>query len=485
MRYPASLNSKLQELENIVQNWPVEKPFQEVLDWILQFDSEDFEIPFRIIKNINIIGVEDMKHALKVAYSKLERMASDKNASITHKNTLFAGVGEGGKSGSMMSYHFRVINDISEENFIGDDSIEHLENGRIKNIVLIDDIVSSGNQATEEIKIITEKFTPFGVENIFLLTSVGMKSGLEKIEEETKAFVFSAFEYDERDTVASLDAQFYDGLDVGQRSRLKTRIEYYGAKCCRSPLGYQGVGGLIHFYFNTPNSTLPIIWSMKNSWIPLFRRSTRINGIDSYYKQVDSALNKKIEGKTTKKTKANAEKEPFSIFVEGKSDEVFIRLVLDGEKSDVLNQYRIIVLGPMVSSNLADLLAASFPKHLFVLDDEDASGHRSFGRRLARVVTKFTTVKIKSFFNYIDLKRLVEDKEYSWIFKSRPLQPVELDDIPKHEREALYLEFMRGMPFSSRERVMEDLFRQYKLESEVNILKSELVGEIVKVSNPS
>ncbi len=52
------------------------------------------------------------------------------------------------------------------------------------------------------------------------------------------------------------------------------------------PTGYGGIGALLVFYYNTPNTTLPIVWSSLNGWIPLFRRVNRINGIEAYYKQI-------------------------------------------------------------------------------------------------------------------------------------------------------------------------------------------------------
>jgi hypothetical protein len=59
--------------------------------------------------------------------------------------------------------------------------------------------------------------------------------------------------------VQSLDSNFYEGIPYEERSLLKDRLEYYGGRVNKSPLGYGGLGGLIVFYYNTPNSTVPIV----------------------------------------------------------------------------------------------------------------------------------------------------------------------------------------------------------------------------------
>ena len=120
-----------------------------------------------------------------------------------------------------------------------------------------------------------------------------MDDGIKNIITDTKAHVFSAFEYTDLDTAKNLDSSFYDGISHERREKLKARLEYYGRVSNKASLGYGGIGALIAFYYNTPNISLPVIWGSKNSWIPLFKRAVKISGISSYYKQIDSSLTKK------------------------------------------------------------------------------------------------------------------------------------------------------------------------------------------------
>lgn len=369
MRYPETLIDKLDRVKEIHSSWKSSIPYEDVVKWILQFDSEDYDLAIRIIEHINFLNFGDIKSALSIAYSKLIRKSIEKGTKITHKNTLFAGLGDNGKSGSMISYHFRVINELSEENF--NDNEDLIETGDIENIVLIDDILSTGFQATKEIIKLTEKVTPFGVKNIFLLTVCGMKDGILKVEEETKAYTFSAIEYSTKDTAIDLDGKFYHGLNYEERERLKSRIEYYGKIAYqKQPFGFGQIGGLIAFDFNTPNTTLPIIWSDSNSWIPLFKRARRINGINSYYKQFEKPKKDKDPPKSPKPSNPSE----ISIYVEGKIEEIFFDLLIHEKQFDKkigFEKVNIVALGgAIMSKKLLSQLSNTEQEQVFIFEDD-------------------------------------------------------------------------------------------------------------------
>ena len=69
MKYPRALEDKVKEIEAIIEKWPVEKSLQEVMEWILQFETEDFDLAIRIIRQMNVIGQKDFEGALKIAFS--------------------------------------------------------------------------------------------------------------------------------------------------------------------------------------------------------------------------------------------------------------------------------------------------------------------------------------------------------------------------------------------------------------------------------
>lgn len=152
MKYPAYLELHLSEIEDIVSKWPVGKTLQEVMSWILQFESCDYDIALRIIKNLNVVGPDDLNAALQIAYSKLLRHSRLKENKISTENTIFMSIGSDGKSGAMIAYNFRMINKLSSALFFSTETIELIKKGNIKNVVLVDDIIATGDQSSEQVK---------------------------------------------------------------------------------------------------------------------------------------------------------------------------------------------------------------------------------------------------------------------------------------------------------------------------------------------
>jgi len=184
----------------------------------------------------------------------------------------------------------------------------------------------------------------------------------------TKAHVFSAFEYGEEDTITSLDSNFYESIPHDERKRIQDRLKHYGSICAkRIPLGYGGIGALLVFYYNTPNTTLPIIWGSQNGWIPLFRRVNRINGIESYYKQIL----KNIKPKVKDKLKSNNE---LFVYTEGKVDEIIFDILVtkfELDKNLGYDKISVVSLGGAFSSiKLCEKLKKLDGAMLFVFDSD-------------------------------------------------------------------------------------------------------------------
>lgn len=424
MKYPVSHNKRFQEIEEVVAAWPIEKSFDHVLKWLMQFDTEDIDLGVRVLKHLNVVGFEDLNTSLSIAYSKLERVAIDKDSKISSRNTLFAGIGDGAKSGAMIGYNFRIANELPEDNFLTDDSLIHLESGLIENIVLVDDVIGTGDQATKEIKALTEKVTPFGVKNIFLLTAVGMTDGIKSIITETKAHVFSAFEYTDLDTATNLDSTFYDGIPHERRSKLRDRLEYYGRVSNKAGLGYGGIGALIAFYYNTPNISLPVIWGSKNSWIPLFKRAVKINGISSYYKQIEASLNKKRRDNTP----IDRKERELLIFVEGRTDEAFYQFVLGSLTDTGFDKLSVISLGGFGSKTLIENIARLSRYCLFVIE-EDERTPQAYVDRFRRNIGEHPSITARDWSDYLDLDKLSADERWGKLVQ----RPEDLDEVKSRD----------------------------------------------------
>lgn len=474
MKYPISHNKRFEEIESVVATWPVEKNFDHVLKWLMQFDTEDIDLGVRVIKNLNVIGFEDLNTSLSIAYSKLERVAIDKGSKISSKNTLFAGIGDGAKSGAMIGYNFRIANELPEDNFMTEESIVHLESGLIENIVLVDDVIGTGDQASHEIKQLTDKVTPFGVKNIFLLTAVGMTEGIKSIIAGTKAHVFSAFEYSDLDTVTSLDSVFYDGVPHEHREKLRNRIDYYGRVSNKSGFGYGGIGALIAFYYNTPNISLPIIWGSRNSWIPLFKRAVKINGISSYYKQIESSINKK------KKANAPIQRSPkeLLLFVEGRMEESFYEFVTSTMKDRGFEKISVISLGGYGSKTLVDNITRLSQNCVFLIED-DEKAPSAYMERFKKYIGEHQSLIVKPVAYYLDIDRLAQDERWGRLFQ----RPENLAGAyrPMFVRRPPLLEIQRRL--GSQASAFQEFFQSFVDPEKLTELQSLLKEKFVEISS--
>jgi len=480
VRYPKAIADKVDHIEQAIAAWPADmaSSVDDVIKWVLQFDEADFDLALRVVQNLNVVGQRDIDRGLQIAFSKLVRKAVEKSSNIARTNTMYAAMGEVGKSGAMIGYHLRMNASISEENFLSPESFRHIEDGHVENLVLLDDVIGTGHQATKEIVKLAESVLPLGVKNIFVLSVCGMKNAIEEIEEKTKAFTFSAFEYSEADTASSLDAPFYSGIPYEERILLKTRLGEYGrVSYKRSPLGYGDLAGLLVLPYNTPNFTLPIIWGDSNEWIPLFRRVRRVNGISAYYKQFKEAVEKKVQDE--KPAEQSTELGAVTLFVEGKRDEVFFDEL--ATRINLANQIgaksiSVVSLGSIVAPDrLAELLARTTPNAVFIVDDD----RPGVGRAHERLQEMAPVIFLKpSYFQFFDLERLVREA----------LPEEALVDLVGLPRERLAVEaerrLVRAGPIDRALRTTRGLIDRYIDAREVEGFVSQLSAAVRQRSRP-
>lgn len=487
MKYPRSIQCQIEEVRTIADTWPAKYDIDNVIKWILQFETPDYDLAVRVIKNLNVLGPEEINNGLSIAYSKLMRKCIERESRIKSQNTLFAAIGTPGKSGSMISYHFRLINEISEENFLNDETLRFIQQGKIDNIVLLDDVISTGDSARKAVNKLTNKITPLGVKNIFVLAICGFRDGLERIEKETKAHTFAAFEYAQEDTVRSLDSVFYLGLSHDQRQQMHDRIGYYGQICApKSPLGYGGLGGLLVFHYNTPNPTLPVIWSQLNGWIPLFKRILRVNGIESFYKQFDKAVEKKVETASDRPAAANKQPTTLTIYVEGKLDEIFFdELARKYDLKDRLSVQNLSIIslaGAAMSIEFINKLVKTSEHAIFICD-------KDFEGKLLIEFQKQTPVIFlePNIFGLVDISKLHKSEEFLRDLPRELEVDAVLSDVKLAPDEFYYVierSLLKGKPSSvakARIQRIVDAFldenRLRKLVSTLNALMRPLVQQ--------
>lgn len=250
-------------------------PFQ-ILNWLENFKEHEIPIALTVLKNLKYFKVEDI---IKEFDFHLDKYLNENRG-----NVYIHGLGEFGKSGDAMIYYLKQAPAFNKTNRIKILShIKKLKNQGLKNesnLILLDDIIGSGKSATGFYKanikhqISKDKLSL----NISIISVVIMEDALLELEKEIPSIKVYSTTYKK--------AFAANGSVFGYRPRMLNVREFcykYGVDLFRKydykkkndqphPLGFENSQSLIVFAHSVPNNTVPIIWSEKNNWYPLFPR---------------------------------------------------------------------------------------------------------------------------------------------------------------------------------------------------------------------
>jgi hypothetical protein len=198
------------------------------------------------------------------------------------KRSRFLGVGNPSESGVHLLYYFRQENSITRENFINMHEIFNIHNDKleiidkdIKRYIFIDDFCGGGTQAKTYLGKWIEK-----IKNLNSNTKIcyymlfGVESGIKYIEENLRLDeVRAVFTLDDTFKCFSEKSRYFRTKEKEEKKLCEKISENYGKNLFPdAPLGYGGEQLLLSFFHNTPNNTLPIFWSNRNEWKPIFKR---------------------------------------------------------------------------------------------------------------------------------------------------------------------------------------------------------------------
>lgn len=247
--------------------------YSHALRWLSNFDDSEQDLAIEILSKIDYYPYDRI---LSVVQSKIEGIVLNPMG-----RCIFVPIGESGKSGGSILY---TCQQIQGKKSVYVNSIEEALN-KLSNpndvIVLVDDIIGSGNTFCSWLR---EKLNKEEIESqlnnlidqsrIKLISIVVLEKGKKKINSEYPTI--DVFGEDTRKLFLQTGSMF------GGYFRMKRYREFcykYGNLLYRRwPLGYENSQALIVFAHATPNNTLPIIWSdsniegRSNAWYPLFPR---------------------------------------------------------------------------------------------------------------------------------------------------------------------------------------------------------------------
>lgn len=280
--FPDSATLKNNIQDTVTLSWVIQN-FNEynISAWLRNFQGEVFpkeseeRIALWLLSNFTHYNEKEVDHLCRTLYKKfihayvMDNGLTAETLLESMKNFCYMPLGSASESGGFIAYQFRKQAKIGVDRFFFPTE-NSLLNGNVA--IFIDDVTLSATQAKE---FITDFVKKHSFNSIYLLTLISSHEAENELMENGVKTI-SCIEIDERNKCFSdqsiLFHKFPDLLDP-----IRDFCAYYGSKIFPSyPLGYKNGQYLFGFFYNVPNNTLPIFWSSKNGWIPIFERKEKI-----------------------------------------------------------------------------------------------------------------------------------------------------------------------------------------------------------------
>ena len=279
------LNTSVVAWKNKISNAQIES-------WLNNFNGQFFnkienerKLALWLLAHFTYYTQEDIRLLCKNLYNqylheKLQEYTGMKLADAINNlltDTLFVGVGNDSESGNNILYHFR------QENLLAKGSFEIDSTKTYKNLVYIDDVTISGNQALEYIR--SRKISAENTYAAMLIATDKAATELSGSSDNSNHIkVISTMVLDERDKAFSQSAYAFSDERIAEiKPTAEEFCRAYGQRAVMGwdymeshPLGYKNGQYMIGLDYNTPDNTLPIFWGTGNGWVPLFTRYPKI-----------------------------------------------------------------------------------------------------------------------------------------------------------------------------------------------------------------
>lgn len=312
LQFKEKLDKKI--ISYIKSIWLGKVSYPQVKDWLSNFNNPDDEV--REVEEVNMLyllskfsylGEKEIKILLESLYNDLFKQPKINEIRSNNSNTMdinlisneykkkldktyFVSVGTAANSGGHLIYPFNKINaEVDGNHCKTQDAImmvkeqhdyEHviLQNESIDCYIFLDDIIGTGDQVLSklrrDIRLLREKKPKIDIKYFSMIaTSKGLKTVRDsKLFDEVK----TVFELDDSFISLEQGSRYYNAnLIEVEINFAKGIVEQYGQKYkLHYPvLGHGECQLLLGFYYNTPDNSLPIFWSDKNQWKPIFKRN--------------------------------------------------------------------------------------------------------------------------------------------------------------------------------------------------------------------
>lgn len=301
----AQLLENIKTLNSAV--WENRVPRPRIDSWLKGFsggDDEQLNALF-LLSQMIYFGDNEIREALRSIYRDLFRYPVVANLRRSNADTTdvalldrlfrlelnatrFLGMGNPSESGTHLLYFFRQENELPADVFIHTHHIlsrsttqpNQLRQPAVRRYIFLDDLCGSGKQAIEYSRDVVELAKAIDATVSFAyFPIIATEDGLTRVRNEAKFDeVEAVFQVDKSYKCFSNSSRHFADPPAGVTLALAlTLAQTYGqALEPATPLGYGDGQLLLAFHHNTPDNTLPIMWSDTGGWAPPFRRHPKL-----------------------------------------------------------------------------------------------------------------------------------------------------------------------------------------------------------------
>lgn len=262
------------------KSWKTDMDCDDIEEWLGNFKGlvycaeDERRLALWLLCNFTYYNEDEVNHLCRMLFQKLVHqilidngLQTEEDAECCIQNTAFTSIGKASESGGLLLYHFRQEANLDLERFIFPTGIASTA---CDNIVCIDDVMISGGTASRFFYDHKSEITDKKVYYIALITT---DAAVDKLNSQGVT-VISCIKLDDRNRMfsdRSLAFYKYPAL----LNYAKTIAEEYGKVIePQKPLGHRDGQYSFGFYYNVPNNSLPIFWSI-NQWKPILPRKEK------------------------------------------------------------------------------------------------------------------------------------------------------------------------------------------------------------------
>lgn len=265
---------ELRRLEYLLPRLKYSVTISELLQWLDNFQKADQKLAYDLLLVLEYITFNELQYRFDDLLKEIFKNIPPA------ENIIIMPFGKFGKSGSIIAYlikntsAFKSRKRKDEENVLLSNDHKFIDAKNYSNIIFIDDFVGSGKTFCDEYKDVTDVehwIFANSISKVYLLTAIIMKEAKELIH---KRFKYIEIKSEERNKIFHADKSPLTAFKNLQA--IKSMAYKYGKAIRENPYGYDATESFLSFFHGTPNNTLPIIWSAKSNWKPLFPRKSDV-----------------------------------------------------------------------------------------------------------------------------------------------------------------------------------------------------------------